>query len=97
MKKKPKRGAPKGNDNAAKPKKEKRVLVQVRVAPDAAALLAKHTKDHDNAGRALDFAIRQTWAPPSPVTLKIKVGPARHEGTHRVEITGGSLKHWPTS
>ena len=95
--KKPRPGAPKGNDNAAKPKKERRVLVQVRVAPDAAALLNKHAKDHDNAGRALDFAIRQTWAPSPPVSVKIKVEPARREGKHRVETSGLPLKHWPTS
>lgn len=93
--KKPKRGAPKGNDNAAKSKKEQRVPVQVRIAHDAAQILARHAKLHKNVGRALDFAIRQTWAPVPP--LKIKVGAARHEGTHRVEITGLPLKYWPTS
>jgi hypothetical protein len=61
MKRAKKRGAPKGNDNAAKPKKQKRVLIQVRVSAAAAALLKKHTKEHKNAGRALDHAIAKTW------------------------------------
>jgi hypothetical protein len=57
----PGRGAPKGNTNATKPKKEKRVLLQVRVSADSARLLKQHTKQHENAGRALDHAIDYTW------------------------------------
>jgi hypothetical protein len=60
-KKKPSRGAPLDNTNAAKPKKEQRVPLQVRVAPDVAALLDDNVKAYKNAGHAVDAAIRNTW------------------------------------
>lgn len=83
MKKKP-RGAPKGSANAAKDPKERRIPLQVRIAPDAAALLAKYGGKFKNEGHAVDFAIRQTW--------ESKIGPPLHEGTARIEHPpGGQL------
>ncbi len=61
LKKKPHPGAPKGNANAAKPAGARRVLLQVRISAKAAELLEQNAKEYGNPGRALDYAIEQTW------------------------------------
>jgi hypothetical protein len=61
MKKKRPRGAPNGSANAAKPKEEHRVPLQVRIAPDASRLLEKNEGKFKNRGHAVDAAIRKAW------------------------------------